>query len=350
MVRVQRARHARTSIVKSPAETRFPIQRFGNTDLHVSAFGLGCARIGGIFKREPAEFVNILAAALDAGINFFDTSNIYSQGESEVMIGRAFRNRRDQVVIASKAGYVLPSQRRLMARLKPIVRPVIGALGLSRHHLPSAVRGSLAQDFSPTHLRKALEQSLRRLRTDRLDLLQLHSPPLATVVEGGWVDMLEQLKRQGKIRYYGVSCDSVDAAHAALRYSGVSSLQVAINLLEREALSVLAPARERGVGVIARECLANGMLIKNVTPAEIRSYCQSDDEAANKAAQLEHYRRAAAESGRSVTELALQFVSRLEGVSVTLVGVSKLQQLEALLANGLPSAAPQDVGAIPRLA
>jgi aryl-alcohol dehydrogenase-like predicted oxidoreductase len=336
--------------VRSPAETRIRIRRFGNTDLHASEFGLGCARIGGIFKREPAEFVNILTAAFDAGINFFDTSNIYSQGESEVMLGRAFRSRRDQVIIASKAGYVLPSQRRLLARLKPIVRPVIGALGLSREHLPSAVRGSLAQDFSPAHLRKAVEESLRRLHTDRLDLLQLHSPSLETVQDGGWVEMLEQLKRDGKIRYYGVSCDSVDAARAALSHRGVSALQVAINLLERDALAVLDPARERGVGVIARECLANGMLIKDVTPTQIRSYCESDAEAESKGVQLERYRQLAAQHGCSLTELALQFVSRLEGVSVTLIGVSRLEQLHALIANGIPTASTPDVGAVPRLA
>src|SRR4051812_18267662 len=105
-------------------------RRFGATDLMVSEFGLGCARIGGIFKTGPQEFVGLLSAALDAGITFFDTSNIYSQGESEQLIGRAFRHRRDDVVIATKAGYVLPSQRRMIARIKPFVRPVIRALGL----------------------------------------------------------------------------------------------------------------------------------------------------------------------------------------------------------------------------
>src|SRR5262245_13448213 len=124
-------------------------RRFGATDLVVSELGLGCARIGGIFQNEPEDFVRLLSAAIDAGINVFDTSNIYCQGESEKLIGRAFRHRRDEIVIASKAGYVLPSQRRLIARIKPIVRPLIRALGVSRRHLPAAVSGSLTQDFSP---------------------------------------------------------------------------------------------------------------------------------------------------------------------------------------------------------
>src|SRR5262245_48508486 len=165
-------------LVSSRAAIDIEIRPFGNTDLRVSEFGLGCARIGGIFKREPGEFVKILSAALDSGINFFDTADVYSQGESETLIGRAFRHRRHEIVIATKAGYVLPSQRRVVARLKPLVRPVVAALRLSRHHLPGAVRGSLAQDFSPAHLRKSLEGSLRRLRTDHVELFQLHSPPL----------------------------------------------------------------------------------------------------------------------------------------------------------------------------
>jgi aryl-alcohol dehydrogenase-like predicted oxidoreductase len=312
--------------------------QFGGTDLTVSEFGLGCARIGGIFKNEPREFVELLSAALDAGITFFDTSNIYSQGESETLIGRAFRHRRDEVVIASKAGYVLPSQRRLIARIKPFVRPLIRALGVSRQHLPAAVRGSLSQDFSPGHLRRSVEDSLRRLHTDRIDLFQLHSPPVDVVELGDWVAALETLKQQGKIRYYGVSCDSVDAAVAALRHSGVSAIQVPINLFERSAIPVLPIAREQGVGVIARESLANGLLVKELSPTEIRSYCQSDAEAEDKARQLDHHRRTAAERGGTLTQLALQFVTALAGVSTTLIGVSRLQQLEALLATALPAA------------
>ncbi len=325
------------------------IRRFGRTDLSVSAFGLGCARIGGIFKRDPADFVRLLSAALDAGINFFDTSDMYSQGESEKLLARAFRHRRDQVVIASKGGYVLPSQRRLAARLKPFVRPAIRLLRLSRNQLPGAVRGSLAQDFSPAHLRRAVEGSLRRLGTDHLDLYQLHSPPVDIVAPGEWLQALEELKQQGKIRYYGVSCDSVDAAIAALGHPGVSSLQVSISLLERDALRVLQQAREQGVGVIARECLANGLLVKDVPPEDVRSYCESDEEAAAKVLQIERYRKTASETGTTVTQLALQFVSRLEGVSITLIGVSSLQQLNGLLANGLPTSGRPGLDAIPDL-
>jgi aryl-alcohol dehydrogenase-like predicted oxidoreductase len=323
-------------------------RRFGRTELNVSEFGLGCARIGGIFKREPADFLNILSGALDAGINFFDTADMYSQGESERLVGRAFRHRRDQVVIASKAGYVLPAQRRIAARFKPLVRPVIGILGIGRHHLPGAVRGSPAQNFSPVHLARAVEGSLRRLGTDRLDLFQLHSPPAAVVELGEWVETLDRLMQEGKIRYYGISCDSVEAALAALDHPGVSSIQVVINLLERGAVDAVLPrARKQGVAVIARECLANGLLAKDASQIDLGSYCQSPEEAERKAAQLMSYRQVAVESGRTLTEIALEFVSHLDGVSVSLVGVSRRQQLDALLLAGISPAKRPPLRSVP---
>src|SRR5258706_15224783 len=111
---------------------RMKARPFGNTDLRVSELGLGCARIGGIFQQDPGGFVNLLSAARDAGINFFDTADMYSQGESEALVGRAFHRCRDRVVIASKVGYCLPAQRRLVARVKPFVRPLIKLLGIRR--------------------------------------------------------------------------------------------------------------------------------------------------------------------------------------------------------------------------
>ena len=308
----------------------------GVTDLRVSPFGLGCARIGGIFKREPGEFLNLLSAALDAGITFFDTADIYSQGESETLLGRAFKHRRDAVVIASKVGYVLPAQRRIVARLKPFVRPVIRLLGIRRQHLSAAVRGALAQDFSSAHLRRAVEGSLKRLGTDRLDLLQLHSPSAAVVERGECIQTLDDLKREGKIRYYGVACESMEAAVAAMRHPRVSTIQVTINLLEQGAVDALLPmARERRVGIIARECLANGLLVKDAASIDLMSYSQSPQQAEHRREEIESYRASAAKEGCTLAQLALQFVSRLEDVSVSLIGVSGRQQLDGLLSMGI---------------
>ena len=159
--------------------------RFGTTDLYVSDLGFGCARLGGFFQSaNKADMVRTLREALAAGITFYDTSDMYTQGESEQVLGEAFHGVRDQVVLASKFGYCLPAQRQLLSRVKPLVKPLVQRLGLRREHLPSAIRGSLAQNFSPGYVVHAVEQSLRRLKTDHLDLCQLHSPPAEVLAQG----------------------------------------------------------------------------------------------------------------------------------------------------------------------
>ena len=310
------------------------LRAFGNTSLRVSEFGVGCARIGGIFQRDTAGFLSLLSEAFDSGINFFDTADMYSQGESEVLVGQALRRVRSGVVIASKVGYCLPARRRFAARLKPLLRPVIRLLKLRRDLFPAAARGALAQDFSPAYLRQAVEGSLRRLRTDYIDVLQLHSPPAEVVARGDWLHALESLKQAGKIRYYGVACDTVDAASAALRYPGVSSLQVTVNLLERRALDAIVPeARAKSVAVIARECLANGLLAKRAEDIDLAAYVSSPEERVSREAQLAELRARATATGRPLVRMALDYVTATEGVSVTLLGVRNVAQLRGLLGH-----------------
>jgi aryl-alcohol dehydrogenase-like predicted oxidoreductase len=308
---------------------------FGTTDLKVSEFGMGCARIGGIFQAGTAGFLDLLACARDSGITFFDTADMYSQGESEALLGRAFRGAaRSRVVIASKAGYCLPARRKLAARLKPLLRPAIQWLGLRRERLPSFSRGVPTQDFSPKYLRAAVEASLRRLRTDYLDLFQLHSPPLEVIERGDWEPALDALRRAGKIRYYGIACDTVEGGIAALRYPNVSSVQFTLNLLEQRAEEALLPRlRAKGVAGIARECLANGLLAKRPEDVDLAAYCQSPEERVLREGQLAQCRDRAAKSGGTVTRSALEYVSGVEGVSVSLLGVRTVDQLRGLLAT-----------------
>jgi aryl-alcohol dehydrogenase-like predicted oxidoreductase len=307
-------------------------RKFGATDLRVSEFGMGCARIGGIFQGKPRAFLDLLAAARAEGINFFDTADMYSQGESESLLGRAFRGQRDKVVIASKAGYCLPAQRLLVARLKPFVRPIIRFLGLKRSSLPSSVRGAPTQDFTPRYLRTAVEASLRRLRTDYLDLFQLHSPPAEIVARGEWLEAAEGLKRAGKIRYYGVAVDTVEAGLAALQFPGVSSLQFLISLIEPGNAEALLPqARQRKVGVIAREILGNGLLVKDPAQINLDEYCSSPEQKVRRAEQLDELRRRAAAEKTTITGLALAFPTGLDGVAVSLLGVRSEPQLRSLL-------------------
>ena len=148
------------------------------TDLRVARLGLGGAKLGGVFNDlNGRAAIELVQAAIDAGITFLDTSNLYAQGESEEIIGRAIARRRDQVTIASKAGYVLTGRKKFASRAKGALRPVVQRLGIKRTWIPGSVRGAtLSQDFASRSLILSAEQSLRRLATDHLDVLFLHSP------------------------------------------------------------------------------------------------------------------------------------------------------------------------------
>ncbi|MEO6603792.1 MAG: aldo/keto reductase [Polyangiaceae bacterium] len=309
------------------------LRAFGSTDLKVSELGLGCARIGGVFQGDTYSFVRLLAMARDGGINFFDTADMYSQGESESLLGRVFAKRRAEVVIATKAGHVLPGRRKLAGRLKPMLRPVIKALGIRRDRLPAGATGTLMQDFSPAYLARALEGSLRRLRTDYVDLFQLHSPPLEVVTRGEWQGALEDLKRAGKLRYYGISCDSLEVAQEALRYPGVSSVQFVFGLLEQEAATTILPgARAQNVACIAREVLGNGLLVKPaMTSDDLARYCRSTEQLAQRTTQLADLRQEAAQRGVTLGQMALEYAGKTAGISVALLGARTPQQLRRLL-------------------
>src|SRR6476661_6221242 len=105
----------------------------------------------------------MLRQAMDAGVNLFDTADLYSHGQSEILLGRAIKGRRDEVVVATKVGYAVPAQSRLLGRLKPVLRPIVQTLGLKRPPSAGAPAGPISQDFSPSYLAAAVEASLKRL-------------------------------------------------------------------------------------------------------------------------------------------------------------------------------------------
>ena len=323
---------AKTESGATPAPIVTERLTFGSTDLRVSPLGIGCARIGGVFQGDSGAFVSLIGRALDAGINFFDTADMYSGGESESILGRAFAGKRDRVVIASKVGYVLPAQRRLAGRIKPLLGPVIRMLGLSRSKLPASVRGAPSQNFSPDYIKSAVESSLVRLRTDHIDVLQLHSPPADVIRRGDWSRVLESLKRSGKVRYYGIACRTAEDALLALEHPDVAAIQVTVNLLETSAVDTVLPAaRGRGVAVIARECLANGVLVKEPHEIDASVMFSSAEEASRKLRLAASYRDAAERRGLPLATLALKYALAQEGVSTALVGVRTPAHLDGAL-------------------
>lgn len=308
--------------------------RLGATDLVVSEIGFGCARLGGFFQGGARDAViHTLRAAHDRGITFFDTSDMYSQGESETLLGLAFGELGSAVTIATKVGYRLPSRRTLLARAKPLLGPLVRAARLRRAQIPVFARGAISQDFSPGHVTRSAEASLRRLRRDCLDLYQLHSPPVAMLASGDFLEPLERLKAAGKIRYYGVSCEDAADVKLALGHAGVSTVQLRLSVLAQQALSSAVPeAAAKNVGVIARECFAGGLLTKPLDALGLEAFMPSAEERAAKQAEIAGYHRIAAALGRTMPECALQFVRATPGVSVTLLGMRNEQQLEWNLA------------------
>jgi aryl-alcohol dehydrogenase-like predicted oxidoreductase len=305
-------------------------RQFGKSGWRVSEIGFGGARIGGLLADDGgrAASLRILEAACDAGINFYDTADVYSQGESEILVGKAFRKKRSQVFIATKGGYCLPGRKKFIQLIKPLAKPIVRAIGLRRRAVSATLAGTISQDFSPGYLRKAVEASLRRLQSDYIDLYQLHSPSGEALRSDRLEDalgLLTSLKAEGKIREFGIALDSADDATHCFRMAGVASLQIPFGLMDPEALDgVIDKAFELQYGIIARGCFGGGALKQSLTEADLRS-----TEAKWK--RVLEIRRLAAQMHRSPLEAALQFSLCIERISVTILGMRNTQHLAANL-------------------
>jgi aryl-alcohol dehydrogenase-like predicted oxidoreductase len=289
--------------------------------------------------------VRLLQAAVDHGINLFDTSDLYSQGQSEIVLGKAFKGRRSAVVVATKGGYLVSRQSRLASKAKPILRPVAQVLGLKRPTGRIGVSVELEQNFSPDHLSAAVDASLKRLQTDYIDIYQLHSPSRATVDAGEYVGALDAIRAQGKIRYFGVAVDDPADAANINRYPTVRSVQLPFSCIDQRASSEILPtATANGVGVISRSCFAAGLLVSSMSADELRDRTP-DAEA------IMVFRRVAATLGRSRQELALQFNLGVAGISVTIIGMRTEEHLRDVIRDATcPALTAEELRAVRALA
>lgn len=223
----------------------------GRTGLRVSTLGMGCSRLGAFWQRRSLrDGTSAVRAALDAGINLFDTADCYARGLSERILGRAMGSRRDDVVVCTKVGLVkTPSAWVAATRVRGRVASASGDTAC----------------FEPAYLRRAVARSLRRLRTDRIDVLLLHEPRAEVIRRGDALEMLAGLVRTGDLRHYGVCTLDVDVALAALDVPGISCLEVPLDVCRREfAAEVIPRARDAGVGILAIAPLGDGRLLRNV--------------------------------------------------------------------------------------
>ncbi len=312
--------------------TSMHYRTFGNTSLRVSEIGLGCSRLAGTSNSDK-QVLSRLLDAFHGGVNVFETADVYAQGRSEQLLGQAFKHERPNVIIATKAGYRLTPAGTFVARLKPVLRPALHLVSQLRKHVQRTHTVQKGQTFSPQYLTRAIEGSLRRLQTDYLDLFQLHSPPSEVITSGEFIDTLESAKSQGKIRWYGVSCRTIDDAVLCSKYSGISSVQIPINLLQFEGVpSFLELAQQANIGVIARQPLASGFLARQVNDITPEHLSVAEHEFRRKLEQARAFQFLERTNCRTIAQAALEFVLRLPGVSFVIAGMSTQQHLNENLA------------------
>jgi aryl-alcohol dehydrogenase-like predicted oxidoreductase len=290
-------------------------RKFGDSSLTVSEVGFGAWAIGGGAmigetaigwgKTNDDESVKAIHAALDAGINFFDTADIYGLGHSEELLGKTLQKNRD-VIIASKAGNV-------------------------------ARNDQFTVDYSREHIIRACEASLRRLKRNEIDLYQLHSARLAQLQEGECIEAMKQLQQQGKIRYWGLSLNTFEPEPEAkflIENNNGNSLQLVLNILNQTALPVLKPAAEKGMGIIARMPLQFGLLTGKF---DATSSFDQNDHRRNRltpgliTACLEALKpvwELCRKYECSKTTLALSYVLSYEEVSVTIPGIRTVKHVK----------------------
>lgn len=206
-------------------------REFGRTGWKVSEMGFGAWAIGGDAwgQTDDSEAIAALKKAIDLGVNFIDTADVYGNGHSEELIGQVRKETGREIIIATKAG----------RRLNPHV-----AGGYNRANLTAFV-----------------ERSLQKLDTEALDLLQLHCPPSEVYDMPEVFGILDHLTQQGKLRFYGVSVERVDEALKAITYPHVQSVQIIFNMFRlKPAEEFFKEAAERKVGIIVRVPLASGLL------------------------------------------------------------------------------------------
>lgn len=282
--------------------------KFGRTGLKPSRLGCGCSQIASLSTtHSQSEVRATLLEAFDCGINFYDTADVYGQGDSERLLGKLFKGRRDQVILCSKAGLTVGASQAPVRWIKPFINPLVRHWKGARREVTGVRRGMERKCFEPAYLRRQLEASLRRLNTDYLDLFLLHDPPEKVLGDEAVFAMLQDLKRAGSIRYYGVSCESSRQALTAMQHPDVSCVQIPVNPIQGEMIeSVLPEARAKGVGIVAREPLAGGAVFRYPPILDI---CH-DDPACTPAL------------------LALRYSMQKQDASVILVGMSCRRHLQ----------------------
>jgi aryl-alcohol dehydrogenase-like predicted oxidoreductase len=247
---------------------------FGD-NTRVSVLGIGCGRVGSISNTVPMrEVVATLEAAIDVGINLFDTADIYGQGDSERILGRLLRRHRDRMFVVTKVGGRHSRYANVARFAKPLLRVVAKSRPSARSAVVTARTATVVHEFSPSDLRPAIEASRRRLGLDQLHGLLLHSPSTDTLHKPEIHDFLEEVLHSGKAARVGVSVDSFAALEAAVSIPAVTMIQAPVEVAQAlPGTGVLERMQQRRIGLFVREVLRRyeGKTAKTLTPSEALS-------------------------------------------------------------------------------
>lgn len=263
-------------------------KQLGKSGLEISRIGFGCMSL----QDNQQENERLIQQALDFGINYFDTADLYDKGKNEEALGRALKGKRDKAIIATKAGNEWRAD------------------------------GS-GWDWNPTkkYILTAVERSLQRLHTDYIDVYQLHGGTIEDPIDDT-IEAFEQLKKQGKIRYYGISSIRPNVIREYVKRSNLVSVMMQYSLLDRrpeeEALQLL---KQNEIGVLARGSVAGGLLVNKPE----KSYLGYTEEQVRKAALAI---KQISSKDRSAAQTAIRFVLSNQSVTAAIVGIRTAEQLK----------------------
>ena len=263
--------------------------RLGNSSLTISRIGFGCMSLA----EDNADNIRLLQAAMDMGINFFDTADLYAGGNNELLLGKCIKEKRKDLVIATKVG-----------------------------NQPRPDGNGWVWNPTKQYILSAVEKSLARLQTDYIDLYQLHGGTMEDDIDET-IDAFNTLQQQGKIRYYGISSIRPNVVRAYACRSAICSVMMQYSLLDRRPAEACLPLlADKQIGVLARGALAGGLLVDK--PA--KDYLNYGQQAVKKMADA--IKKIAADTKTS-TQIALQFVLQQPAITASVVGIRTPGQLKA---------------------
>ncbi|MCK5850785.1 MAG: aldo/keto reductase [Kiritimatiellae bacterium] len=276
-------------------------RELGNTGIMVSEVGVGCGGLGGPLRQGLDK---ALEYAVDQGVTLFDTADSYAEGQSETVLGRVLEKKRDKLIYATKFASVIHND------------------------------GTSGKDVSTKHMREAIESSLQRLRTDYIDIYQLHNPPMSFLNDAELITALDSLVDEGKIRCYGLSIDNTNDALNFLDQTKGKSIQMFLNLFSQSNRSpFLEETIKRKAGVIIKVPMAGGTLTGRFSkdyPQENDSRRRrwGEDDFQNRLELIEKVRPILETPTRTMAQGALAWLLTLDGVSAVIPGISSLDKIK----------------------